>query len=586
MFKGIGATSLLLLAVAAVNQAQAMLSPHTLSFAEEILLDAFDEIPVSEEEDFEFFIDGEDHRHLILKNNYVDPGWWKKYKQQYGKQFKRCKFQENTAPVDGTACRALRVGDYTCMFEDQICADGSVEPAIKCDCAQDLTWKCESYNACAATAVTECPKEHPVTFSPPLTCSGDMSCPIGTETCCGEEFPKYECTCKDGEFDCNSVNACAGRVCEKENQCPNQDTDIAPVGEKCSLPSDVRCAYGEVCCCDNCNDETTCSCDETSGEWLCSSIAMRCAFPCPPTPPSIDRTTCSIDGEVVGVGKVECCGSTLPEWECTCSDGTYKCVQKNSPTIACICVDEECPGEITDTPPAFDAECSAVSEGQTCSYQETCCCNNCIDSTVCTCRNGSWRCAVRLLDCFDTCPPAIAGTTCETAGEVVPVGPELECCGSNIPQFECTCVGGTYTCKQQYGPFDACLCAEDAQTVCPGLDTDTPPERGTECAIPAEDTCSYKEICCCNDCMDSTTCSCQDGLWSCQEVAFGCLATCPPPISGTACTTEGETFNQDEKECCGSTLPVWEVTCTNGTYGTKLLNDPTFPCLCLDVPVE
>ena len=244
--------SLLLLAVAIANKAQASgLSPESLSFAEEVLLDAFDEVLDTDEEDFEFFIDGEDSdRHLMRKGpyNYADPAWWKKHKRQYGKHFKRCKFQENVAPLDGTSCPKMRVGDYTCMFEDQICADESVAPAVKCDCLQgDMKWQCEKYNACEATPVKQCPKQHPVTFNPPLACSGDMSCPIGTERCCGEDFAKYDCTCKDGVFDCNNVNACKGRVCPPtveviENQCPTE----LPQG-KCGVPPDVSCAYGEIC---------------------------------------------------------------------------------------------------------------------------------------------------------------------------------------------------------------------------------------------------------------------------------------------------------------------------------------------------
>lgn len=248
MFNGIAATSLLLLAFTTVAETQTTPSPQSISFAEEFLLDAFDEILDTDGEDFHIFVDGEEHRHLKMGiYNYNDPEWWKEYKKHYGKHFKRCKFQENIAPVDGTSCQKMLVGDYTCMFEDQVCEDGSVQPAVKCDCLRkDMTWQCESYNACKSDVVTECPKEHPVTFNPPLACSGDMSCPIGIETCCGEDFAKYDCTCKDGLFDCDNVHACAGRVCPKKDQCPNQDTDIAPQG-KCSIPPDVKCAYGEVC---------------------------------------------------------------------------------------------------------------------------------------------------------------------------------------------------------------------------------------------------------------------------------------------------------------------------------------------------
>lgn len=117
-------------------------------------------------------------------------------------------------------------------------------------------------------------------------------------------------------------------------------------------------------------DETTCSCDETSGEWVCASIAFRCQGDCPP---EIDGDTCSTENEVKAVGEVECCGSTLPEFECTCSGGNYKCELKNSKNDKCVCaapVLDQCPGLATDTPPKIGEQCSA--EGLKCSYREIC----------------------------------------------------------------------------------------------------------------------------------------------------------------------------------------------------------------------
>lgn len=91
----------------------------------------------------------------LLQSSYVDPFWWQDYKVARDKTFKRCKFQKNVAPTSGTDCRKMKVGDFTCMFDDQTCPDGSTHPAIACDC-KDRTWNCAAFEACP-DVVVECP---------------------------------------------------------------------------------------------------------------------------------------------------------------------------------------------------------------------------------------------------------------------------------------------------------------------------------------------------------------------------------------------------------------------------------------------
>lgn len=230
-------------------------------YAEDKLLDSFAEVLWDEEgfavEDLHFFMDNENNaRDLQAGSTYTDPSWWRAYKRLYARHFKRCKFLHNVAPVNGTSCRKMRHGDYTCMFDDQTCPqDGSIHPKIKCDCLggdNDSTWNCEEYKACESTAATDsCPKNHPVTYNPPLACTGDFTCAVGKQTCCGQDFAKYDCKCtKNGGFDCANDRSCDGRVCPDPDECPvdplNPDTP-PEFGSSCSVAPEKSCAYGKIC---------------------------------------------------------------------------------------------------------------------------------------------------------------------------------------------------------------------------------------------------------------------------------------------------------------------------------------------------
>lgn len=167
----------------------------------------------------------EGDRNLKKENAYIEPVWFDSYKEIAGKAFKRCKPLNNVAPVDGSACTQMKVGDYICAFEDQTCPDGSIHPKIKCDCNIGTgggVWSCEEYKPCEVTPpVTTCPAKHPISFNPPLTCSEGMICPIGTKRCCGKVFPRFVCTCMDGVFDCKDDKSCSGKCPPKSNSAEN-----------------------------------------------------------------------------------------------------------------------------------------------------------------------------------------------------------------------------------------------------------------------------------------------------------------------------------------------------------------------------
>jgi hypothetical protein len=215
----------------------------------------------------------EDGRQLKKATTYVDPIWFDEYKAIAGKFFKRCQFQNNVAPTNGTTCPKMNIGSYSCAFDTQICPDGSTHPKIKCDCirgAGPRVWSCQEYHPCAVTPpTTVCPKDHPMSFNPPLTCANDMECPIGTQKCCGTTFPRYMCTCKGGVFDCEDDQSCSSDCEDKgtkkvadnstraitlappnpiDEQCPNLGSLIPPVeGTQCSVPSNQTCSYDKTC---------------------------------------------------------------------------------------------------------------------------------------------------------------------------------------------------------------------------------------------------------------------------------------------------------------------------------------------------
>lgn len=140
------------------------------------------------------------------------------------------------------------------MFGDQTCPDGSTHPATTCDCFGDGggIWDCEEFKVCelAPEPVTTCPSEHPITFNPPLACSGDLTCAIGQQRCCGDAFPRYECTCKNGVFDCKDDRSCEKRVCPLPGDCPiDPSNQLNPPeeGSSCALQPEETCVYDETC---------------------------------------------------------------------------------------------------------------------------------------------------------------------------------------------------------------------------------------------------------------------------------------------------------------------------------------------------
>lgn len=110
---------------------------------------------------------------------YLEPVWFKALRKEYGRRIKKCKYKFNLAPETGDSCRRMRVGDYTCGFGLEECADGSTHPATLCHCdGGGRRWKCETFDACSTSenTLTKCPAVHPLQSSSIMTCQDGLTC--------------------------------------------------------------------------------------------------------------------------------------------------------------------------------------------------------------------------------------------------------------------------------------------------------------------------------------------------------------------------------------------------------------------------
>ena len=145
------------------------------------------------------------------------PSYFKRYRSIFGRRVKKCKFLKNSIPQNNTFCQKMKTGPYTCLFGSKTCSGGEqetmVHPDFSCDCGEDRKWKCESFDACPATATADeppptltCPAEHPASYPKIPKCSLTQKCFYGSESCCGQDFPISSCDCVNGEFICKHID--------------------------------------------------------------------------------------------------------------------------------------------------------------------------------------------------------------------------------------------------------------------------------------------------------------------------------------------------------------------------------------------
>ena len=259
---------------------------------------------------------------------WTKPNWWRLYRKKFKRmRLKKCIFLDGVAPLNGTTCPVIGSStEYMCMFgDDQICDAstgplpgllngytgdglGNIHPTVNCMCQNSL-WNCADWAPCASRTTTidkgppiknpfddtgnilTCPDTPPIGSS--VICASDLRCAYGTETCCGKTFDNLVCQCTMGEtFGCFFTDACLVPSCGTPDEakppakegngafCP---TTVPMSGDACTagLDTSTRCAYGSVCCCGQCSDETTCSCDGSAANLFeCSTIAIRCSATC------------------------------------------------------------------------------------------------------------------------------------------------------------------------------------------------------------------------------------------------------------------------------------------------------------------
>ena len=102
----------------------------------------------------------------------------------------------------------------------------------------------------------------PSSIEPNSGCTGDMTCNIGQECCCGACHPSMVCTCGGGKWGCYATDAClippdtcapdvvadpAGEVAPDaaDEVPPNDVTDVDTLGGPCRSSND--CTGGQYC---------------------------------------------------------------------------------------------------------------------------------------------------------------------------------------------------------------------------------------------------------------------------------------------------------------------------------------------------
>lgn len=257
--------------------------------------------------------------------------------------------------------------------------------------------------------------------------------------------------------------------------------------------------------------------------------------------PAIHNQSCTVGDPVFEYGEFNCCGSILPVHVCTCeAPGHYSCALVNPPWIVCSCaapidVTTQCPIPM-DENSALTGSCS-LPEDTLCTHGKICCCDNCIDRFSCNCVDGEWVC--------------------------------------NEVAFRCApCV--------------------DPTAVCPVLEDPNLAPSGS-CNLPSTQPCSYAKLCCCENCVDRFQCSCDNGVWQCNEVALKCSFPCPltnttvttttPKLDGQQCSV-GSIVEVGQFQCCDTLQPEWICRCgIDGIYKCTHENPPGFVCDCA-VPIK
>ena len=209
-----------------------------------------------------------------------------------------------------------------------------------------------------------CPADAPVGLA---ACTGDLRCEYGEECCCGACHPSLVCECGDGVWGCFHTDACLAPPCEEA--CPAEP----PIDED-GCRGDLRCEYGEECCCGACHPSLVCQCG--GGGWGCY-YTDACLVPfCPGE--CRDHRDCEGGAMCLAPDEPLPCGACyVPEHTCTddadCGDLDLVC---EFVADGCICS----PTTVCVPPCASAADCE---EGETCTAGGHCVASPCTANADC-----------------------------------------------------------------------------------------------------------------------------------------------------------------------------------------------------------
>lgn len=178
---------------------------------------------------------------------------------------------------------------------------------------------------------------------------GEM-CRFGSECCCGECHPSFECECTEDGWVCSFTDACFLPEC-----------DAHPSASATGVQS-----------------TTTLSVDTATGIDSATGVDTL------PKPEDAGP-----DSAVVTSASYDSADLTATDVNSTSSDTTTE------PGTRCNDYDEYYPPQVNES-------CAEV--GETCRLGKECCCGGCFPSTVCTCTLEGWQCYATDACFFPFCP--------------------------------------------------------------------------------------------------------------------------------------------------------------------------------------
>ncbi|XP_019630752.1 PREDICTED: kielin/chordin-like protein isoform X25 [Branchiostoma belcheri] len=467
-------------------------------------------------------------------------------------------------------------GDCTdCSYEGSIIPSGTVFFQTPQNCSQCL---CMDGNV-------QCIEEE----CPPVACSYPIQgpcCPYCPANCIieddegsglyehGEVFspsddPCLECTCMDGEVDCESIeclvpncpiefqfqppNTCCTICSEEAIGCLTADNTVIPIGRTFTL-------QGEPC--------KFCSC-QAGGNVACETIECEVSCTHPVIHPGVCCPDCSGACSYNNVTYPD--GAAFPSADadcenCTCLEGNVQCEPVSCPILcshpyqppgACCPICEDC---------YFEGK---FHENRGIFVPETNSCQTCI-------------CALGYVDCTSNCPPLNCSNTVVLPGECCPVCTERTCVREDGVQFaegqtwmpledpcsQCACVRSGVVCRAVTCEIECTFGLQTEDTCCPDCsvcDYEGVVYQDGQVFQPNGDVCT---TCTCKEGeVDCVTQTCPDLTCTVIEPQLGkCCPKCQECVDDDGMRyTHGQLWSPANDSCTSCLCANTEISCTTIT---------------------